>query len=295
MNIVSRSPHSWGWIFTIVVLFTAVVTVGLLSHDALWTTCAAALATMIVIGGQSREIARSTSVAERSVLISQASAIEAEKTRLDQRVAGVSIRVSVADAGPQWPPVRKRQWHGEPFNQVPHDVVFRLPGARNEQFGLYAHVFVQIDSSDESGHRKVLLRGFCMPLDARPGVGDLWTEPCDSVQTIWNDPQGGPTRLVVHGTFSVGQWIENAQALRDGRPLPHKVTAQIVYPDGYDNGITDIWDIDIAGSVIEPVPDETDSWQIKNVATAAEAGASAVVFPRVRTYWRSKRDVIELP
>lgn len=264
------------------------------SRDATWTAGTAAVATMLVIAYQSWQMRRSTEVAERSVLVSQAFAVEAEKARLDQRVADITL-ISVEVRPAVWPPAWGPRPFNEPFRELPVDETFRLPGAKDQRLGVYAHVWVSTTAKHQV---PIKLRNVCFPLDVT--IPQRWSEPKNADDFV---DEGRSIHVVAHGELSVAQWVENAVAVAQGDPLPNIIRAEIICDDGFDNGVIDTWTVYLIGSTLEQVEDETNSWRVPGVVLGVPRPSGHVpteypvvssISPRVRTYWRSKSANVEL-
>lgn len=64
--------------------------------------------------------------------------------------------------------------------------------------------------------------------------------------------------------------------------------------DGFDNGVSDSWQITLTGIPLQPVPGEDASWQIGK-STPEQLPIVAESRKLRRTYWRSKELRLELP
>jgi hypothetical protein len=72
------------------------------------------------------------------------------------------------------------------------------------------------------------------------------------------------------------------------------IKGEVEVDDGFDNGVTDTWQVTLTGFPLQPVPDEDASWQIGRLVPE-QPPLMAEVSQLRRTYWRSKQRQIELP
>jgi hypothetical protein len=303
----------------LLLLILVVVLVAIITRDALWTTGTAAVATMVVLAYQGWQVQESTAVGAQAAVIGQAAGIEAEKRRLDNRAP--RIHVSVGE--PAWPPGGKRPvtvalGAGSPPERLETVVpgsdperldegrVFRLPRDASDPVSLWVEGEVLNEGTQIV---QIQLRDLRIS-QLVPGG----TNPETEVRTPWTEPgtvrgQLRPGRRAffrLEGVRPVSDWVANHRALRvqgsdesatagvEDRALTALIKGEVEVDDGFDNGVTDTWQITLTGFPLQPVPEEDASWQVGRRLTE-QPRLMAELSQLQRTYWRSKQRRLELP
>jgi hypothetical protein len=306
-------------VMILLALILAVGLVAIITRDAAWTAGTAAVATMIVLAYQGWQIQESTAVGAQAIVVGQAAGIEAEKRRLDNRAP----RIHVSIGEPAWPPGGKRPvteavGGGSPPQRLELVVpgsdperldeghIFRLPRHANDPVCLWVEGEVLNEGRQTV---RVHLRGLRI---SQPTLGPKLAEMDD--RTPWSEPgsyfvslgPGGKAFFRLEGARPVSDWVANHRALpksgSDGsatarvadRGLTAVIKGEVEVDDGFDNGVTDTWQITIYGFPLQPVPDEDASWQVGRLVPEQPPVMGEVSQLR-RTYWRSKQRWIELP
>ncbi len=281
-------------------MVAAVVTV---IADAIWRnpTEAAAIATAAALGviayqsWQTRLATESAelglAMAERSLRVSQSVAVEAEKSRLDQRAP----RIAIERKPVYWPPFGPSPLSaGMPPAQFDEGRIFRMPGQGSEILILRADGTVRNEGpwSVRVHFNNAVIR------QQQPQHWD------DDDELPWEPsrPEGYEKHLApgesvdfrVEEPRTVGEWVENARARLQGKPAPMAIHAEIIVPDDFDNGVIDNFRIELGGCPLNPVHGETESWQIP-ACFPHNVPIYFTVFALSRQYYRSKRKAQKLP
>ncbi|MFJ5532479.1 hypothetical protein [Streptomyces sp. NPDC093261] len=100
--------------------------------------------------------------------------------------------------------------------------------------------------------------------------------------------------LTFEAAFTLKQWAENWEAAQKDEPLPWGVEGWVTVDDISENGVDDVWAIDLTGAPLERLPDDAGKWQIaaKMDGTPKEGAVTWTTPVRHRTYWlsRSRRE-----
>lgn len=301
----------------LLLLILVVVLVAIITRDALWTTGTAAVATMVVLAYQGWQVQESTAIGAQAIAIGQAAGIEAEKRRLDNRASTIHLSIG----SPAWPPggARPRTVYrgdettaalvpGTVPEQLDEGHIYRLPKNADDLLSLWVEGQVK-----NEGPRtvEVRLRGVRTPVE---GLAEAAMEVEGNPTLTWSEPGSFSDRLApgrkaffrLEGARPVSDWVANHRALlgrmsaRDtsadaADPVPTAVIeGEVVVDDGFDNGVTDTWQITLGGCPLQPVPDEDASWQIRRSVPERLPIVAELSMLR-RTYWRSKERRLELP
>jgi hypothetical protein len=302
-----HDPRSFALGVGYLTVTSAVVIVLLVLGLATQAAAVAAIATMGVIAYQSWQTRLATlaaqrglDTAERSIKVSQASALEAEKARLEQRAP----RLVVSIGRPEWPPSRQPLFAGGELGQHEEGRAFRMPAAAQEPVGLRAEGRIR-----NEGQRSVRVRLDNVHVKRMHAIQVGEPSPTGNVsqklETRWEPPTAAgyeqwlpadaEITFRVDETRPASQWVENDVARREeGKPGPNAIIAQIVADDGMDNGVIDRWTIELGGFPLEPVPGEGMSWRIGSYLPD-QRPVHAVVRPQERLFYRSKSANQPLP
>ena len=199
-------------------------------------------------------------------------ALDTARARLDAAAPPVAVFVSTFS----WPP--KAAAHSGGFtNDWPATQRWTSPSDDGELIALTILVWLRNNSSN-------LIRATWQGPFRLPN-GDLISEGyAENLVPKADSP------LTFEAAFTLKQWAENWEAAQRGDALPHRVEGSIIVDDMSENGVDDVWHIDLTGAPVERLADDAGKWQIASNAEG-KAGKGAVVWTtpvRHRTYWLSR-------
>ncbi|WP_330467611.1 hypothetical protein OG547_21155 [Streptomyces longwoodensis] len=258
--------------------------------DNFWTALSALATTaaFVVVAWQS-VLTRSAVVtaqkalatAERALIASEAVALDAARSRLDERAPEVSVRMHDVP----WPPYA---WtpSGMPVNPWPNGYEWYFPAKENERIVLQAGITVQNHGRSH------------LTLDFE---GDLFFEadhrPRAATSNVLFPEQS--ISLFLQKDFTIRELSENYAAHQAGRPLPYRVAGAISARDDRDNGVTDTWDVELTGCPVKPVEGRDATWVVVGSSLPDDSGSNSLEYvlqpPRKRTYWISRQRGQQLP
>ncbi|MFD6872916.1 MULTISPECIES: hypothetical protein [unclassified Streptomyces] len=225
---------------------------------------------------------RALITADRALVASQAVALDAARTRLDARAPTVSVRIHEVP----WPP---KAWtpHGMPVGPWPIGHEWHFPATQGDRIVLQACIEVKNHAQSH------------LTLDCE---GDLYLA-VDRVPTAATSRMLFPGErirsLYLQKDFTIKELSENYEALQAGQPLPHRVKGTIAVHDDRDNGVTDMWDIELTGCPVRPVGERQGVWVIAASSLPGDSGEDCLEYavqpPRTRTYWISRQRHERLP
>ena len=231
-----------------------------------WTIAAVVVAIVgsVIVAWQAMETHRTTTLSQRTLEVSNALAIDAARSRLDQDAPRIDVYVEQvssvpADAG-DMPGAR-----------------WKLPADAARLLRVQAQVRVVNLMNDRTIHLKV------------KGLQDARTRP--DVEVLLVPAAKLPYYLTA--TFTLSQWVENWEAHQAGTPLPNVVTGSVMAGDDRDEGVVDTWPLRLAALPVQPAEGSDGSWQL----TAGVAGNEWIAIRplRERSYWISQRRNIPMP
>jgi hypothetical protein len=120
---------------------------------------------------------------------------------------------------------------------------------------------------------------------------EAWSEEGEHHVDVMPD---GNAWFRLEAEFPARDWIANGEAAERKEAQATKGTGFVIALDDADNGVMDIWEVEIRGQPLQRVPDEQASWQVPKVAPNVIPIAVGVG-QRVRHYYRSKTNQRELP
>ena len=261
-----------------------------------WTavlTGVAAIATAIsagFVGWQAWETRKTASTAARelavgrdSLEVSQHLAFEAVKARLDSR--GPVLRVYVVSPDE----VRAPSAYGEP-QPWPTGRQFRRPKDDSHRFIIGCTVAIH---NEGTASASITASNFVLPNNTGrtpPALGiPLTLKPGDQISLLLQDSR------------PLAEWVENWEAWSSGQQGPYATFGEINCNDGFDEGVTDHWRVQLAGYPVEPITGEGDGWMVRagtttqDIITGQPPTTSAHVEPQQRKYFVSKMRNSALP
>lgn len=224
---------------------------------------------------------RALLTAERALVASEAVALDAARARLDGQAPEVSVRISDVP----WPPYA---WtpSGMPVNPWPNGYEWHFPAKQDERIVLQAAINVRNHGLSH------------LTLDFE---GDLYSSVQRRPRALTSNllfPEQTIT-VFLQKDFTIKELSENYEARQAGRPLPHRVTGTIAARDDRDNGVTDLWDIELTGCPVKPVEERAGVWVVAGSSLPDDTGLDSLEYasqpPRTRTYWISRQGGQRLP
>ncbi|WP_432135855.1 hypothetical protein [Streptomyces sp. bgisy154] len=220
-------------------------------------------------------------VAHGTQVASEAVAIDAARARLDIEAPAMEIRV----VDVPWPPLA---WShvGMPVSPWPPGYEWHFPHKQDERIVLQARI----------GVRNAGTRPMTVEFD-----GDLYVATPEKrarrATPVISSPQPVPPvnpNLYLQADFTIKELSENYEARAAGRPLPHRATGTITVHDNRDNGVTDVWRLEITGCPVRPDENRSGVWHVDH-----ESGSDCLEYTAhptyERTYWISRRNGQKLP
>jgi hypothetical protein len=253
-----------------------------------------ALGTLAVIAWQSWETRRAAQAAEQGSASTRDALAEAEKGRLDQQATATWVMIQREP----WPP-REPSLHGGFPNEFVDRPEFALPGAAGTL------VLLQADGSIRNEGTRTVLATFSGSFRFRDPIV---TRAVAAPELEWSALQssgvtnrfplapGASVHFRIEDSLTVEQWAANGTAADLGEDGPNHIAAQIILDDGLDNGVSDIWTIELGGRPLQVVGGKTGVWTIAQVGMVPGQPIPTYgkVLPRHRRYWRSRTKKIEL-
>ncbi|MDX3067089.1 hypothetical protein PV518_33780 [Streptomyces sp. ND04-05B] len=219
-------------------------------------------------------------VAQNALVASETVAIDAARARLDAQAPAVSVRLTDIE----WPPYA---WtpSGMPVGHWPAGYEWHFPEKENERIVLQARVVLE-----NKGDRYVNVEydgDLVKEVERRP-------QPA-TPHALWPlQGNGLNPNLFLQKEFTVKELSENYEARKEGRPLPHRVTGTITVHDSRDNGVTDVWELELTGCPVRPHESRASVWLV-DTDTGPDAWEYVSHPPYERTYWVSRRRGDRLP
>jgi hypothetical protein len=258
------------------------------SNEAVRYGATAAGLSVVVIGLQAWETRRASEAAERAlhqsqaaIVVSEQTALEAAKTRLDARTPTVMVSIQ----RPDWPPARPPQYQFDPPTQLSVGDEFRLPRDETALVMLEAEGLIRNESQVSI---LVTTSNLCLegpPKTGASGVTTItWEYPPTTQERHLSPGAELPFRL--REARPVSAWVENFETGSSGRSGPNIIGAEIIFSDPFDNGIVDNWRLELTGRPLEPVPAVASAYRVPMVL--GEPPIAARVRPIARRYYHSK-------
>lgn len=248
-----------------------------------WSTLgdvATALA-FIVVAWQAFLTRRALLVAQHALTASQSVALDTARTRMDAQAPDVAVRIS----GVEWPP---KAWTsaGMPVGTFPAGHEWHFPIKQEERLVLQAPLRVE-----NSGNRHVAVEydgDIVRDVDGQP------QQPAAS-HLLWPQQRSlANPSLYLQRAFTLKELSENHEARAAGRPLPHRVTGTVTVHDGRDNGVSDVWHLELTGCPVRPDWYRDGIWFIDT--DTGEDSLDFEPYPTAqRIYWVSRRQQQRLP
>jgi hypothetical protein len=240
--------------------------------DALGSVATAAA--FIAVAWQSVLTRKAVKVAENALVASQAVAVDTARARLDSAAPEVTVQVFRVLWPPEWPVAE-----GPPRESMATKE-WRFPAEQNDRILLGASIRL-----DNLSGRYVTAE-----YDGDLTLGRLGLPSYAEPQTL---RQGRHVERVFQKEFTIKDLSENYEARQAGRPLPHRVTGKITVHDSRDHGVSDTWEVELAGCPVRPDGSRPGVWVIDN---EAGVGSMECTRPaRQRTYWISRQQQQRLP
>lgn len=280
------------WIVPVVTLasagFVAIVTwLAPSDQRAGFAAASAAVATLAVIAWQSRTSGRAARAAEAGLATTTKALDEAERGRLDQQ----GPRTWVTLGPVSWPPLEPSVAGGEP-NQFPLNTEFALPGQAGHLIMLVAEGTI-CNEGDQTV--SVTFSGSFRFRQQAPAVIDQdlgWDRPVVGGTLQRSLSPGTEMQFRLEDALSAASWRTNTEAATRGEVAPHVMVGEIIVNDLLDNGVVDVWRLELGGYALESVAGKTEVWAFPRVGLGSShrtPPVHAVVHPRHRRYWRSKQ------
>ena len=276
-------------------IIAAILAVRASSNDAVRYGAAAAGLSVVVIGLQAWETRRASEAADRalqhaqaSIAVSERTALEAARTRLDARAPTIHVTVGK----PEWPPKRPPQFQGGEPGAVGLDEQLYLP--RDEQM----QILVTVDGviRNESAITVELSTNnlsFSRYVAADDGSSRLvWDYPATYQRHLLDS--GKQLEFRLHEARPVSAWVQNAEASTEGVTPPQVIVGEVIFSDPFDNGIVDNWRVELTGQPLEHVSDVQGGVRVPRVLVG-DAPMVATIRPVVRRYYHSKSNNEEFP
>ena len=231
----------------------------------IWTVAAVVVAIVgsAIVAWQALETHRTTTLSQRTLEVSNALAIDAARSRLDQDAPRIDVYV-------------------EQVSFLPTDMPgarWNLPADAARLLRVQAQVTVVNLMNDRTIHLKV------------KGLQDAHGRPDVEVLLV----PAAKLSYYLTATFTLRQWAENWESHQAGTPLPNIVAGAVTAGDDRDEGVVDTWPLHLAAWPIQPAEDSGGSWQQAAGMTGNDWFQVAIRPLRERSYWISQRRNIPMP
>ena len=234
----------------------------------IWTVAAVVVAIVgsAIVAWQAMETHRTTTLSQRTLEVSNALAIDAARSRLDQDAPRIDVYVEQVSFLPADPgDLPGGRW------QLPADAARLLR--------VQAQVRVVNLMNDRTIHLKV------------KGLQDAHMRPDAEVLLV----PAAKLSYYLTATFTLSQWVENWQSHRAGTPLPNVAEGAVIAGDDRDEGVVDTWPLHLAAWPIQPAEDSDGSWRQAAGMTGTDWFRIAIRPLRERSYWISQSRNIPMP
>jgi hypothetical protein len=233
-----------------------------------WTVAAVVVAIVgsAIVAWQALETHRTTTLSQRTLEVSNALAIDAARSRLDQDAPRIDVYVEQVSFLPADPgDLPGARWN--------------LPADASRLLRVQAQVTVVNLMNDRTIHLKV------------KGLQDAHMRPDVEVLLV----PAAKLSYYLTATFTLSQWAENWESHRAGTPLPNVVAGSVIAGDDRDEGVVDTWPLHLAAWPIQPAEGSDGSWQ-QAAGMAGDDWFRIAIRPlRERSYWISQRRNIPMP
>jgi hypothetical protein len=234
----------------------------------IWTVAAVVVAIVgsVIVAWQAMETHRTTTLGQRTLEVSNALAIDAARSRLDQDAPRIDVYVEQvsflpADAGD----IPGKRW--------------KLPADATRLLRVQAQVTVVNLMNDRTIHLKVR------------GLHDAHMRPDLEVLLV----PAAKLSYYLTATFTLSQWVENWESHQAATPLPNVVEGSVIAGDDRDEGVVDTWPLHLAAWPVQPAEDADGSWQQAAGMAGTDWFQIAIRPLRERSYWISQRRNIPMP
>ncbi|SFT21926.1 hypothetical protein [Streptomyces sp. ok210] len=248
--------------------------------ETFWTAIGS-IGTAFALGG----VVWQAILTRKALEVSQLTALDAIRTRLDSEAPKVSLTMEV----PEWEPLA---WtpHGMPCNPWPRGQEWHFPRDEGQQYSL---VLQQVLVLENLSDRRVEARF----------VGDLVVSDVErrprAAGVIVLEPGEKSEKVYLQRDFTIRELAENSTAKEAGAELLHQVVGTVTVEDDRDNGNTDRWDLLLTGCPVHPDPDRDGVWTIAWHHLTEGSGLRTLEYtlvpPRQRTHWLSRAQDRKLP
>jgi hypothetical protein len=238
-------------------------------------TIAAVIAAFLgsgIVAWQAWETHRTTDLSKRALEASQSLAIDSARSRLDADAPRIEVyveQVSVLPADSRYLPGSAAE-SGAPWNL-----------ARDAERLLRVQARVQVVNlmTDRTIHLKVTgLQDEAMHADT-----EILLVPAKKLYYF------------LTATFTLSQWAENWESLRDEKPFPYVAEGSVRAGDDRDEGVVDTWPLRLAAWPIQPAGDSAGTWLLTSRIAGSQWFDITMRPLRQRSYWISQRDNIPMP
>jgi hypothetical protein len=233
-----------------------------------WTVAAVVVAIVgsAIVAWQALETHRTTTLSQRTLEVSNALAIDAARSRLDQDAPRIDVYVEQVSFLPADP------------GDMP-GARWKLPADATRLLRVQAQVRVVNLMNDRTIHLKV------------KGLQDAHMRPDVEVLLV----PAAKLSYYLTATFTLTQWAENWESHQAGTVLPNVVEGCVTAGDDRDEGVVDTWPLHLAAWPIQPAEDSDGSWQ-QAAGMAGNDWFQIAIRPlRERSYWISQRRNIPMP
>jgi hypothetical protein len=230
----------------------------------IWTVAAVVVAIVgsAIVAWQALETHRTTTLSQRTLEVSNALAIDAARSRLDQDAPRVDVYVEQVSVP------------GETSG-----VHWSLGPDAARLIRVQAQVRVVNLMNDRTIHLKVRgLHDGAMRADV-----EVLLVPAAKLSYF------------LTATFTLSQWAENWASRQAGNSLPNVVAGAVTAGDDRDEGVVDTWPLELAAWPIQPADDSNGTWRLSAGMSGSDWFQIAIRPLRERSYWISQRRNIPMP
>ena len=233
-----------------------------------WTIAAVVVAIVgsAIVAWQAMETHRTTTLSQRTLEVSNALAIDAARSRLDQDAPRIDVYVEQVSFLPADP------------GDLP-GAGWQLPADAARLLRVQAQVRVVNLMNDRTIHLKV------------KGLHDAHARPDAEVLLV----PAAKLSYYLTATFTLSQWAENWESHRAGTPLPNVVAGSVIAGDDRDEGVVDTWPLHLAAWPVQPAEGSDGSWQQTTGMAGTDWFQIAIRPLRERSYWISQRRNLPMP
>jgi len=250
-----------------------------------WVVAAAigTIGSALFVAWQAYETRRAVKAGQRGADLSRVMAIEAVKTRLDSRAPRLNVIAAPTNNEVVY---AESTMGGEP-QQWPTGTP--LQRSRDDSAGLVVGAQFEISNNGDDTVEVSLIgsvRVLCSPMAPHrslPGVTLVQLRP------------GEKCEFRLELSQRLAQWADEWDAWRAQGTAGGVAPGSVICSDRYDDGVVDVWDLEVTCFPVTRVDGDLGKWRVRHGSEGDPPTVSALVQPKPRQYYLSKRTSQLLP